>query len=148
MNDAHFQLPKALNEPVLPYAPGDQARKELEAKVKDMRAETIEIPLVIGGKEIRTGHTQKAVEPHLHSHALATVHQASEKEIGLAIDAALHAKRDWENLAWQDRAAVFLKAADLLAGKLAGRPEMEAHQQIEFLRVLQADRHMQRLKDT
>ena len=124
MNDAHFALPTAHNEPVLNYAPGDKARKDIEAQIKSFRSETADLPLLIGGKEVRTGTIQKAVEPHAHSRVLANVHQAGEKEIGMAIDAAMKAKRDWENLAWHDRAAVFLKAADLLAGKY--RPVLNA----------------------
>jgi 1-pyrroline-5-carboxylate dehydrogenase len=117
MHDAHFQAPLPLNEPVLPYSKGDKARAEIEAQLKTFRSTTIDIPLVIGGKEVRTGNTLKAVEPHAHSRVLANVHQAGEKEVAMAAEAALKAKREWENLAWQDRAAVFLKAADLLAGK-------------------------------
>ena len=116
MHDAHFSLPVAQNEPVFPYAPGDKARKEIESQIKTFRSETADVPLIIGGKEVRTGNTLKAVEPHAHKNVLANVHQAGEKEVGMAIEAALKAKRDWENLAWHDRAAVFLKAADLLAG--------------------------------
>jgi 1-pyrroline-5-carboxylate dehydrogenase len=124
MNDANFALPTPINEPVLAYAPGDKARKEIEAQIKSFRAAPIDIPLIIGGKEIRTGNTVKAIEPHRHSSTLATVHQAGEKEVASAIEASAKAKRDWENLAWQDRAAVFLKAAELLAGKY--RPILNA----------------------
>jgi len=124
MHDAHFALPVAHNEPVFPYAPGDKARQEIDAQIREFRSTTIDIPLIIGGKEIRTGNTVKAVEPHTHKNVLATVHQAGEKEIGMAVEAAMKAKRDWENLGWQDRAAVFLKAADLLANKY--RPILNA----------------------
>jgi 1-pyrroline-5-carboxylate dehydrogenase len=117
MNNAHFELPKAINEPVLPYAPGDAARKTVEAQLKSFRSEVADIPLIIGGKEIRTGKTIKAIEPHGHKRVLANVHQAGEKEIKLAIESSAKAKKDWERLQWQDRAAVFLRAADLLAGK-------------------------------
>jgi 1-pyrroline-5-carboxylate dehydrogenase len=124
MSNAHFAVPAPHNEPVFPYAPGDKARAELESQLKSFRAQTIDIPLVIGGKEIRTGNTVKAIEPHAHGRTLATVHQAGEKEIAMATEAALKAKKEWENTAWQDRAAIFLKAADLLAGKY--RPIMNA----------------------
>lgn len=124
MSDALFRTPTAVNEPISAYKPGDAARKELEKQVATFRKETVEIPLVIGGKEIRTGKTLDAVEPHRHSHVLAKVHQAGEKEVAQAIDASLKAKREWENLGWQDRAAVFLKAAELLAGKY--RPILNA----------------------
>jgi 1-pyrroline-5-carboxylate dehydrogenase len=124
MNDAIFALPTPLNEPVLPYKKGDKARSVIDSQVKTFLGECPDLPLVIGGKEIRTGNTLKAVVPHDHRHVLATVHQAGEKEIAMAVEASLKAKNEWENLAWSDRAAVFLKAADLLTGKY--RPILNA----------------------
>lgn len=124
MSDAFFKLPTPVNEPVKDYAPGDAARKQLQAQLETFRSSTMEIPLIIGGKEIFTGKTQNAVEPHRHGHVLAKVHQGGEKEAMMAVEASLKAKRDWENLGWHDRAAVFLKAADLLAGKY--RPILNA----------------------
>jgi 1-pyrroline-5-carboxylate dehydrogenase len=124
MSDAFFKLPTPVNEPVKDYAPGDAARKQLQAQLETFRSSTMEIPLIIGGKEIFTGKTQNAVEPHRHGHVLAKVHQGGEKEAVMAVEASLKAKRDWENLGWHDRAAVFLKAADLLAGKY--RPILNA----------------------
>ena len=124
MNDAIFSRPSPQNEPVFPYAPGDKTRSEVEKQIKTFRSETTDIPLIIGGKEIRTGNTVKAIEPHAHGRCLANVHQAGEKETLMAVEAAMKAKREWENLAWHDRAAVFLKAADLLAGKY--RPILNA----------------------
>lgn len=117
MNDALFTIPNPINEPVSAFAPGDWARKELQAQVEVFRSQTMEIPLIIDGQEVFTGKTVNAIEPHRHGHVLAKVHQAGEKEIGQAVTAAMRAKKDWENLPWQDRAAIFLKAADLLAGK-------------------------------
>jgi 1-pyrroline-5-carboxylate dehydrogenase len=84
----------------------------------------MEIPLIIGGKEVFTGKTANAIEPHRHGHVLAKVHQAGEKEVQQAIESALKAQKEWERLPWQSRAAVFLKAADLLAGKF--RPILNA----------------------
>ena len=124
MSNAMFNLPGPINEPVQPYLKGDKSRKDVEEQIKKFRSQTLDIPLIIGGKEIRTTKTQKAIEPHQHSKVLATVHQAGEKEVALAIETASRAKKDWENLAWEDRAAVFLKAADLLAGKY--RPILNA----------------------
>lgn len=124
MSNAIFSTPLPKNEPVYAYAPGDSARKELETQLKLFRNQTLEIPLLIGGKEVFTGKTLNAVEPHRHHQVLAKVHQAGEKEVAAAVDAAAAAKKDWENLAWQDRAAVFLKAADLLATKY--RPILNA----------------------
>lgn len=124
MSDALFKLPTPKNEPVKDYAPGDSARKELEKQVQKFRSETTEIPLIIGGKEVFTGKTLNAIEPHKHGHVLAKVHQGGEKEALMAIEASAKAKKEWENLAWHDRAAVFLKAAELLSTKY--RPILNA----------------------
>jgi 1-pyrroline-5-carboxylate dehydrogenase len=117
MSDAQFTPPTPRNEPVHSYVPGENVRKELEAQLKTFRSQTLEIPLIIGGKEVRTGNTVNSVEPHLHGHVLAKVHQAGEKEISQAAETALKAQKEWELLPWQDRAAVFLKAAELLGGR-------------------------------
>jgi 1-pyrroline-5-carboxylate dehydrogenase len=109
------RVPKPVNEPVKPYAPGSPERAELKARLKSMSAERIEIPLVIGGKEIRTGDRAQAVMPHAHSHVLADWHKASPRHVEQAIAAAKEAQQDWGRWPWEDRAAVFLKAAELLA---------------------------------
>ena len=110
----HAPLP--INEPIKSYAPGTPERAELKARLASMAAEQIDIPLIIGGKEIRTSKTFKAVMPFKHSHVLATVHSAEPQHVQQAIDAALAARREWASWAWEDRAAVLLKAAELLAG--------------------------------
>jgi len=109
------KMPAPTNEPVLSYAPGTRERAELKQTLKDMAGHPIEIPVVIGGKEIRTGRTVDAVMPHCHRHVLAKVHQAGPGEVAGAVAAARAAWRDWSNTSLTDRAAVFLKAADLLA---------------------------------
>ena len=109
------KMPVPINEPVLSYAPGTRERAELKQTVKDMAGHPIEIPVVIGGKEIRTGRTVDAVMPHCHRHVLAKVHQAGPGEVAGAVAAARAAWREWSNSSLTDRAAVFLKAADLLA---------------------------------
>jgi len=109
-------IPKPANETVRTYGPGSVEKTTLKATMKAMLAEQIEIPLLIGGKEIRTGDTATAVCPHDHGHVLATYHQAGEKEIGMAVDAAAEAWLTWSEMPWEDRAAVMLKAAELLAG--------------------------------
>jgi 1-pyrroline-5-carboxylate dehydrogenase len=109
-------IPKPVNEPIRAYAPGSPEKVSLKAAMRQMLSEEIEIPLIIGGKEVRTGNTAKAVCPHDHQHVLATYHKAGEKEIHLAIEAAATAWREWSEMAWEDRAAVLLKAAELLAG--------------------------------
>jgi len=113
MNTA--KIPTPVNEPVLAYAPGSRERTELKQALKDFSGRQIEIPVVIGGKEIRTGKTVAAVMPHCHRHVLAKVHQAGPEEVTAAIKAARDAWRDWSSWSLADRAAVFLKAADLLA---------------------------------
>src|SRR5881398_1832448 len=104
-----------VNEPVLSYAPGTSERLELKKALKDLSSHHVEIPLVIGGKEVRTGKTVDAVMPHCHHHVLAKVHQAGPAEVQAAIKAAREAWHDWSTWDLEPRAAVFLKAADLLA---------------------------------
>ena len=109
------RIPTPINEPVSSYAPGTRERAELKQTLKDMGGRQIEIPVVVGGKEIRTGRTADAVMPHCHKHVLAKVHQAGPEEVAGAIAAARAAWRDWSSSSLAERAAVFLKAADLLA---------------------------------
>ena len=109
------KVPEPRNEPVLSYAPGTPERRELKAELKRMAGEQIEIPVIVGGREIRTGDTAESVMPHDHAHVLATYHQAGEAEVRQAIKAALEAQRDWARWPWEERAAVFLRAAELLA---------------------------------
>ncbi len=111
------RIPSPVNEPVLSYAPGTQERDELKQAVRALSARRTEIPVVVGGKEIRTGKLAQAVMPHCHRHVLAEVHQAGPAEVGAAIAAARAAWRDWSSWPLERRAAVFLKAADLLAGR-------------------------------
>ena len=109
------KIPTPVNEPVLGYAPGSPERVELKRTLKDMSSRQLEIPLVIGGKEARTGRTVDVVMPHCHRHVLAKAHQAGPAEVEAAIAAAREAWHDWSGWAFERRAAVFLKAADLLA---------------------------------
>ncbi len=109
------KIPTPVNEPVLGYAPGSPERVELKRTLKDMSSRQLEIPLVIGGKEVRTGRTVDVVMPHCHRHVLAKAHQAGPAEVEAAIAAAREAWHDWSGWAFERRAAVFLKAADLLA---------------------------------
>ncbi|MGZ4390361.1 MAG: aldehyde dehydrogenase family protein, partial [Gaiellaceae bacterium] len=111
-----FRLPALQNEPVRDYAPGSPERERLKRRVEQMRSERIEIPLVIGGKDVRTGTTREAVMPHDKDHVLADVHQGGADEVQQAIDAAGKAWEDWRRWPWEERAAVFLRAAELLAG--------------------------------
>ena len=108
------RVPPPQNEPNLTYAPGTCERDQLKARLTSMSAERLDIPLVIGGREIRTGRTAQAVMPHKHSHVLADWHKASAEHVHEAVKAAREARREWANWAWEDRAAVFLRAAELL----------------------------------
>ena len=110
-----LKVPPPVNEPVLSYAPGAAERVELKRALKDLSARQIEIPLIVGGEEVRTGTTVEAVMPHCYRHVLARVHQAAPREVQAAIAAAREARRDWSTWSLERRAAVFLKAADLLA---------------------------------
>jgi len=111
-----FQVPAPINEAVRGYAPGSSEQINLQTKLKEMGGQRPEIPLIIGGKEVFTGKMTKAVMPHDHRHVLADVHLGGEAEVRLAVEAARKAKAQWAGLPWEERAAVFLKAAELLAG--------------------------------
>jgi len=113
---AIFRPPPAENEPVRSYAPGSPEREELRVRLAELQAQQLELPLVIGGEEVRTGETFEAVMPHKKSHVLATVHKGGAAEVERAIAAAGEASQDWSRWPWEERAAVFLRAADLLAG--------------------------------
>ena len=116
MSDAFFQLPKAKNEPVLSYAPGSPEKAALKAKMAEMKGQTIEIPQTIGGKKIMEGQKIAIRPPHEHKHILGYYYKGGSQHVQMAIDAAAAAKPAWEAMPWEERAAIFLKAADLLAG--------------------------------
>jgi 1-pyrroline-5-carboxylate dehydrogenase len=116
MSQGIFQVPTPRNEPVLAYAPGAPERRALRARLAEMAGQEIEIPLVIAGREVRTGRMADARPPHRHAQRLARWHQAGGPEVQAAVDAARAARRDWAALPFHQRAAVFLKAADLLSG--------------------------------
>lgn len=116
MATGFFNVPKPQNEPVKSYAPGSIERKDLQAKLKEMRAEVRDIPMYIGNQEVRDGQKISIHPPHDHQHLLGYYYKSDKTHIAAAINAALAAKKDWENLRWEERAAIFLKAADLIAG--------------------------------
>ncbi len=117
MNNAIFSFPHPQNEPIKSYAPGSPERAELMAKLEEFKSQEIEIPLIIGGKEIFTGDIGKVVMPTDHGHVLATYHKAGPEHVQMAIDAALKAKKTWEEMPWVERASITLKVAELLATK-------------------------------
>ncbi|MCZ6835435.1 MAG: aldehyde dehydrogenase family protein, partial [Planctomycetota bacterium] len=116
MPNAIPTIPVPENEPVLGFLPGSLERKTLNTELKRLGSEPIEIPLIIGGQEVRTGITVDAVVPHDHGHVLAKVHQAGPEEVAEAIRTSVEAQHDWSRMPYEARAAIFLKAADLLAG--------------------------------
>lgn len=111
-----YQVPMAINEPVLSYAAGSPERKALHAAYDKMWGEQIEIPMIIGGKAVTTGKLERVMPPHDHQHNVGSYHFGEAKHVHQAIEAALEAKADWEALSWENKAAIFLKAADLIAG--------------------------------
>ncbi len=115
MISARFTVDKPQNEPILSYAPGTDERKSLKDELARQLAEHLEMPLIIGGREIRTDDTRIATCPHEHSHVLGEYHTAGEKEIDRAIEAALQTRKKWAATPWYDRVAVFMKASNLLA---------------------------------
>ncbi len=111
-----FTVPEAHNEPVRGFLPGSPERASLAARLESMAGERIEAPLVIGGKDVTTGKTRPAVMPHDREHVLADVHQGGADEVRAAIDAGAKAWQEWSRWPWEERASVFLRAAELLAG--------------------------------
>jgi len=116
-----YNVPKAINEPVKSYAPGTPEREQVAAKFKEMYNSTVDVPLYIGAEEIRTGNTKNINPPFDHKKVVGTYHQAEKQHIEQAIEAALAAKKQWAAMAWEHRASIFLKAAELLAGPWRAR---------------------------
>jgi 1-pyrroline-5-carboxylate dehydrogenase len=115
-NHAISRVPEPYNEPVNSYAPGTPAREELQRRLRELESQQLEIPLVIGGEEVRTGDTFEVTMPHRRAHVLATVHKGGAPEVERAIGAAAAAWHDWSRTPWEERAAIFLRASELLAG--------------------------------
>ncbi len=114
-------IPMPVNEPVFSYAPGATERAELKAELKRQLRRKIEIPLIIGGKRVRTGQLNKSVCPHDHGHVLAEYHMAGPDEVEMAVQAAAKAWKEWARMPWEQRMSVFLRAAELLAGPWRAR---------------------------
>lgn len=116
-----FEIPIAFNEPVNSYEPGSPEREEVQKTYDKMWNETLDIPMVINGKRVTTGNTERVIPPHDHSHDVGSYHMGTADHVNQAIDAALAAKDKWENMPWAERASIFLKAADLLSGPYRAR---------------------------
>lgn len=121
MNNALFQFAKPSNEAVKEYRPNSPERLALEKELEKQSSEVIEIPIIIGGKEIRTGDIGEVVMPHNHKHVVAKYHKVGEKEVNMAIEAALEAKKEWENTSWIDRASILARIGQLIATKYRAR---------------------------
>ncbi|MDR3165404.1 MAG: L-glutamate gamma-semialdehyde dehydrogenase [Synergistaceae bacterium] len=117
MNNAIFKLERPQNEPARDYAPSSSEAESLIAEIRRQSSIEVEIPLIIGGKEIKTGNTGKVIMPHDHGHKLGVFHKARKEEVAMAIDAALGARAKWAAMPWDDRAAISLKAAELISTK-------------------------------
>ena len=113
----NFKIPIPKNEPIYSYAPGSKDREKLERAIKELKGSKIEVPMIIGGKEIKTSDKVDMTTPHDHNFVLGHYYKGGKKEVESAVKAALDAKAGWEALDWADRASIFLKAADLIAGK-------------------------------
>jgi 1-pyrroline-5-carboxylate dehydrogenase len=117
MSNGVFQVPTPFNEPILEYRKGSPERERLVRELKRQHEQKIEIPLIIGGREVHTGNTGKAVCPHDHKHVLADYHKAGQTEVEMAIEAAMQARADWASMPWEHRASIFIKAAELISTK-------------------------------
>jgi 1-pyrroline-5-carboxylate dehydrogenase len=116
MSTGFFHIPAPKNEPVLSYAPGSKERAALKKALEDARAQVIDVPMYIGAEEVRTENKKPLTAPHDHKHILGHFHEGDKSHVEQAINAAMAAKELWAGLSWENRASIFLKAADLLAG--------------------------------
>ena len=116
MSTGFYNVPIPVNEPINSYAPGSPERLELQHKIQELRAKQVDLPMIINGQEVRSGEKVEMFPPHDLAHRLGCYHQGDKTHVLQAIEAALKAKNEWANTPWQHRAALFLKAADLIAG--------------------------------
>jgi 1-pyrroline-5-carboxylate dehydrogenase len=116
MKNGYYNVPVPKNEPILNYGPESREKKQIKEKLSEIKQQQVEIPILIGGKEIKTGNLAECLCPHEHHHVLGKYHKAGEKEVNLAIETALKVKSEWAAMPWDARASIFLKAGELLAG--------------------------------
>ena len=116
MNNAFFEVPMPINEPILNYTPGSKEKKELLDTIKEFKSKPKDIPMYINGEEIKTNNKIKITAPHNHKLILGHFNEGDESHVVKAIDSAMNAKKEWAEMSWQNRASIFLKAADLIAG--------------------------------
>lgn len=121
MSNAFYRVPPAVNEPVWSYKPGSPEKEQVLAAIRELKAKQLDIPMYIGGEEVRTSDLKAIRPPHEINHVLGHFHKGDASHVRMAIDAAMAAKPAWENMPWEERAAIFLKAADLLAGPWRAR---------------------------
>jgi 1-pyrroline-5-carboxylate dehydrogenase len=121
MANGFFNVPTPINEPVKGYAPGSKERDELQQALKNLKQQQVDIPMYIGGQEVRSGNTKPISPPHDHKHVLGHFHEGDGTHVAQAIEAALAARHNWAEMPWEHRAAIFLKAAELLAGPYRAR---------------------------
>ncbi len=117
LNNAVVKIPFPENEPVKSYAPGSEEREALKKAINELKSKQVEIPLIIGGKEIFTGNTAEIRMPHNHSHILGVYHKAGQEHVQMAIDSAMKAWKEWQSFRWEERVAIHLKIAELLSTK-------------------------------
>ena len=139
MANAYFTIDRPANDAFRGYLPGSKERAELKDELARQSAEIVKIPLIIGGKEIFTERTIQVTMPHDHHHVIAECCMAGEKELTMAVDAALAAKKKWEDMPWEHRSAIFLKAADMITGPY--RKVLNASTMLVQDRVPGGDRH-------
>ena len=121
MSNAIFKVPEPINEPILSYEPGSKERQELKAELKRLQETEIEVPLIIGGKEVKTGNMGEMRVPHNHQKLLGKFHKAGKEEVNMAVEASQEAWKTWSVMPWEQRVSIFLKAAELLSGPWRAR---------------------------
>ncbi|MDZ7764103.1 MAG: aldehyde dehydrogenase family protein [Melioribacteraceae bacterium] len=107
MSNAYFKVPEPINEPVKTYVKGSPERNDLTKRMEELKSQEVEVPLIIGGEEVKTGNTQEMVIPHNKKHVLGVYHKAGTKEVNMAIEAALEARKEWANMPWEHRVTIF-----------------------------------------